>query len=96
MRDRYADNVERVYGFSSEKKMASVLIGIDSAHRLYTKARYSTFQSLYKFAYNRSPTGIARNFPQRAWSKYLDMFYIWFVYDFQLWPISFIIIAVVY
>lgn len=40
MREIFADNIEKVYGFSSEAKMASVLVSIDAGHRLYTKARY--------------------------------------------------------
>jgi hypothetical protein len=37
LRDEFAGNIEHVYGFSSERKMASVLISIDSGSRLYVK-----------------------------------------------------------
>lgn len=49
MRDIFASNVERVYGFSSEVKMASALIRIDSGLRLYTKARYYPILILFTF-----------------------------------------------
>ena len=37
LREEFKDRIEQVYGFSSQKKMASVLIRIESGLRLYTK-----------------------------------------------------------
>ena len=37
LRDSAQDNVEHIYGFSSERKMASVLIRTGSGLRLYNK-----------------------------------------------------------
>ena len=37
LREEFQDRIEQVYGFSSQKKMASVLIRIESGLRLYTK-----------------------------------------------------------
>lgn len=37
LREEWAGSVEHVYGFSSERKMASVLIRINAGFRLYTK-----------------------------------------------------------
>lgn len=40
-RAAYSDRMERVYAFSSERKLASVLVRMESGYRLYTKARTS-------------------------------------------------------
>ena len=37
LREEFKDRIEQVYGFSSQRKMASVLIRIESGLRLYTK-----------------------------------------------------------
>lgn len=37
MRDEHSERIEHMYGFSSERKMASVLLGVESGTRLYVK-----------------------------------------------------------
>lgn len=39
LRDLHSDKVEEVYGFSSERKMASVLVRTAAGYRLYNKVR---------------------------------------------------------
>ena len=39
IREKHHHEVSHVYGFSSEKKMASILITTSNGHRLYNKAR---------------------------------------------------------
>lgn len=38
IRDAFANQIVHVYGFSSERKMASLLLRINTGYRLYTKA----------------------------------------------------------
>ena len=40
MRDEHSERIEHMYGFSSERKMASVLMRVESGTRLYVKVSH--------------------------------------------------------
>ena len=46
MRDEHSERIEHMYGFSSERKMASVLMRTQSGTRLYVKVGNALIHSL--------------------------------------------------
>ena len=46
LRDTHQNSIERIYGFTSERKMASVLVRTPQSLRLYNKVSHPTTQVL--------------------------------------------------